>query len=453
MVEVIRIVLWIVDSGCSNHMTDNLKLLRNFIKKFVGIVHFGNDHFAAITGYRDYVHGNVMICHVYYVEGLGYNLFSVDMAASSPVCLLSKATLTKSWLWHRRLSLLNFGTINHLIKQDLVDGLPKSKYDKDHLCFACEQRKRKKAIIKPKLVPSTHSKLELIHMDLCGPMRVESINEKKYIMSMITLVTHGCIFLVRTDNDTEFKNEKLRSHYEKLGIIHQTLIARNPQKNGVVEQRDRTLVEVARTMLIFSKPPEFLVAEAISTACFTQNPNDRVDVGKMKPKANIKIFIGYSESSRGFRIYNRRTRKVMESIHVKFDELTTMASEHGCLEPESTRFNVEDLSVELNQTPSKEDLDDLFGPLYEEYYVERQPEVSTNFAAPTALKNKDTPSLSTIIIDDNEDPPLVSTSEEPTSSMSNDLSDDESIQEDTPELDENTFITLFCPHVTTTKKP
>ncbi|GKD07407.1 hypothetical protein Tco_1187092 [Tanacetum coccineum] len=109
----------------------------------------------------------------------------------------------------------------------------------------------------------------------------------------------------------------------------------------------------------------------------------------------------------------------MESIHVKFDELTTMASEHSCLEPESTRFNVEDLQLE----------------------------VSTNSAAPTTLKNKDTPSLSTIIIDDNEDPPLVSTSEEPTSLMSNDLSDDESIQEDTSELDGNTFITLFCPHV------
>ncbi|GJR68368.1 retrovirus-related pol polyprotein from transposon TNT 1-94 [Tanacetum coccineum] len=171
----------IVDSGCSKHMTGNLQLLRNFVEKFMGTVRFGNDHFAAITGYGDYVQGNLMICHVYYVEGLEHNLFSVGqfcdgdlevtfrsntcyvrnlegddlltsshdsnlytisiskMAASSPVCLMSRATSTKSWLWHRRLSHLNFGTINQLTSKDLVDRLPKFKYNKDHLCSTCEQ--------------------------------------------------------------------------------------------------------------------------------------------------------------------------------------------------------------------------------------------------------------------------------------------------------------------------
>ncbi|GKE68562.1 hypothetical protein Tco_1526634, partial [Tanacetum coccineum] len=88
----------------------------------------------------------------------------------------------------------------------------------------------------------------------------------------------------------------------------------------------------------------------------------------------------------------------METIHVKFDELTAMASEHSCLEPETNRFNVEDSLDESNQTPTKENLDDLFDPLYEEYYEARQPEVSTNFAAPIILNNEDTPSSSTIII-------------------------------------------------------
>ncbi|GJR58670.1 integrase, catalytic region, zinc finger, CCHC-type containing protein [Tanacetum coccineum] len=162
--KVVQIVLWIVDSGCSKHMTGDHSLLRNFVEKFMGTVRFGNDNFAAITGYGDYIHGNITICHVYYVEGLGHNLFSVgqfcdgdlevafrsktcyvrnlegddliiggrdwnlytisisDMSASSPICLMSKATLTKSWLWHRRLSHLNFGTINDLTKLDLVDG-------------------------------------------------------------------------------------------------------------------------------------------------------------------------------------------------------------------------------------------------------------------------------------------------------------------------------------------
>ncbi|GKC39500.1 hypothetical protein Tco_1051884 [Tanacetum coccineum] len=138
--NVIQIVLWIVDSRCSKHMIRNLKLLRNFVEKFMGTVCFGNDNFAAITGYEDYVQGNLTICHVYYVEGLGHNLFLVGqfcdgdlevvfrsntcfirnlegkylltgsresnlytisiskMAASSPICLMSKATSTKSWL-------------------------------------------------------------------------------------------------------------------------------------------------------------------------------------------------------------------------------------------------------------------------------------------------------------------------------------------------------------------
>ncbi|GJY10843.1 hypothetical protein Tco_0379028 [Tanacetum coccineum] len=74
---VIQIVFWIVDSGCSKHMTGDLRILKKFIEKFIGTVRFGNDHFATITGYGDYLHGNITICHVYYVEGLGHNLFSV----------------------------------------------------------------------------------------------------------------------------------------------------------------------------------------------------------------------------------------------------------------------------------------------------------------------------------------------------------------------------------------
>ncbi|GKB87804.1 retrovirus-related pol polyprotein from transposon TNT 1-94 [Tanacetum coccineum] len=294
--KVIQLVLWIVDNGCSKHMTGNLQLLRNFIEKFMGTVCFGNDHFTAITGYGDYVQGNLTICHVYYVEGLGHNLFSVgqfcdrdlevafysntcyvrnlegddlltssrdsnlytiyifEMAASSPVCLMSRATSTKSWLWHRRLSHLNFGTINQLTSNDLVDGLPKFKYTKDHLCSACEQGKSKKASLPPKLVPSTESKLKLLYMDLCGPIRVASINGKKYILVIVDDYSRytwvyflrtkdeapdmiiyfvnqvqrnlkAQILTIRTDNGTEFKNEKLWSFYAKLGIVHKPLIS------------------------------------------------------------------------------------------------------------------------------------------------------------------------------------------------------------------------------------
>ncbi|GJY32508.1 retrovirus-related pol polyprotein from transposon TNT 1-94, partial [Tanacetum coccineum] len=175
---VVQIVLWYLDSGCSKHMTGDRSRLRNFIKKFIGTVRFGNDHFGAIMGYGDYVIGDSVISRVYYVEGLGHNLFSVgqfcdsdlevafrkhscyvrdtdgvelikgsrgsnlytisveDMMKSSPICLLSKASKNKSWLWHRRLNHLNFGTINDLARKDLVRGLPRLKFEKDHLLVA-----------------------------------------------------------------------------------------------------------------------------------------------------------------------------------------------------------------------------------------------------------------------------------------------------------------------------
>ncbi|GJR92899.1 retrovirus-related pol polyprotein from transposon TNT 1-94 [Tanacetum coccineum] len=134
----------------------------------MGTFRFRNDHFIAITGYGDYVQGNLTICHN--LEGNDLltsspesNLYTISisvLAASSPMCLTSKATSTKSWLWHRRLSRFSFGNINQLTLKDLVDGLPKFKYNKDHLCLAYEQGKSKKASLPSKLVPRTESKLE-----------------------------------------------------------------------------------------------------------------------------------------------------------------------------------------------------------------------------------------------------------------------------------------------------
>ncbi|GKF04977.1 retrovirus-related pol polyprotein from transposon TNT 1-94 [Tanacetum coccineum] len=167
-----------------------------------------NDHVAKILGYGDYQIGNVTISRVYYVEGLGHNLFSVgqlfafrqlcdsnlesvdlltgsrgnnlytlslgDMMAFFPICLLLKASKTKSWLWHQRLSHLNFGAINHLARHILVRGLPKLKFEKGHVCSACAMGKSKKKSHKPKSEDTNQEKLYLLHMDLCGPMRVHT---------------------------------------------------------------------------------------------------------------------------------------------------------------------------------------------------------------------------------------------------------------------------------------
>ncbi|GJX48604.1 ribonuclease H-like domain-containing protein [Tanacetum coccineum] len=153
-------------------------------------------------------------------------------------------------------------------------------------------------------------------MDLCGPMRVASVNGKKYILvivddysrftwvkflaskdealdfiikflKMIQVRLNATIRNIRTDNGTKFVNQTLCSYYESVGISHETSVARTPQKNGVVERRKR----------------------------------------KLQAKADIGIFIGYAPKKNAYRIYNRRTRKIIETIHVNFDELTAMASE------------------------------------------------------------------------------------------------------------------------------
>ncbi|GJZ68712.1 retrovirus-related pol polyprotein from transposon TNT 1-94 [Tanacetum coccineum] len=209
--KAVQIVLWYLDSSCSKHMTGDRSQFTNFVNKFLGTVKFGNDHVAKILGYGDYQIRNVMISRVYYMEGLGHNLFSVgqfcnnlytlslgDMMASSPICLLLKALKTKSWLWHRRLSHLNFCAINHLARHGLVRGLVR-------------------------------------------------------------------------DNGTEFVNQTLCDYYEKVSISHETSAARSPHQNGVVERGNRTLIEAARTMLIYVKAPLFVWAEAVATACYTQN--------------------------------------------------------------------------------------------------------------------------------------------------------------------------------------
>ncbi|GJV94600.1 retrovirus-related pol polyprotein from transposon TNT 1-94 [Tanacetum coccineum] len=304
--KVVQIVLWYLDSGCSKHITGNRSQLMNFVSKFLGTVRFGNDQIARIMGYGDYQLGNVIISRVYYVEGLGSrdtNLYTIsldDMLKSSPIYLLSKASKTKSWLWHRRLSHLNFGTLNKLAKDGLARGIPRLKFQKDHLCSACALGKSKKTPHQPKVEDTNQEKLYLLHMDLCGPMRVASINGKRYILVIvddysrftwvrflktkdeapaaiikciknIQVRLKATVQNVRTDNGTEFVNQTLREWYENVGISHQTSVARTPQQNGVVERRNQTLVEAARTMLIFSKAPLFLWAEAINTACYTQN--------------------------------------------------------------------------------------------------------------------------------------------------------------------------------------
>nr|GFA96146.1 hypothetical protein [Tanacetum cinerariifolium] len=395
----------------------------NFVQKFLGTVKFGNDHVAKIIGYGDYQIGNMTISRVYYVEGQGHNLFSIgqfcdsdlevafhqhtcfirnlegvdlltgsrgynlytlslkDMMASSPICLLSKASKTKSWLWHRRLSHLNFGAINHLARPGLVR--------------ACAMGKSTKKTHKPKSEDTNQQKLYLLYMDLCRPMRGESVNGKKYI-------------LVIVDDYSRFTWVKfMRSKDETPMFIIKFL---KMIQNEVIERRNRTLIEAAHTMLVYAQAPLFLWVEVVATACFTQNryiirllhgktpyellhsklpdlsffhvfgalcypTNDSENLGKLQPKADIGIFIGYAPTKKAFRIYNRRTRRIVETIHVDIDELTAMASERSSSGPALNDMTLGTISSGLVRTsssstsyvpPSRNDWDLLFQPMFNE---------------------------------------------------------------------------------------
>nr|GFB66383.1 retrovirus-related Pol polyprotein from transposon TNT 1-94 [Tanacetum cinerariifolium] len=306
---IVRICLWIIDSGCSKNMMGNHALLTNFVKKFLQTVRFGNNDFAVIDGYGDV-------------------------------------------LWHQRLSHLNFATINNLVKNNLVQGLPKMKFKKDHLCFACEQGKIHRKYHKSKTVFASNKPLYLLHMDLCGPMHVQSINGKRYVLVVvddysrytwvfflhskyeaseviISFIKKTQVNLqlqvqrVRTDNGTEFKNKTLAKFFDEVGITQQFSTTRTPQQNGVVERRNRTLVEAARTMLTFANLPSFLWAEAIATACFTQNCSiihkrfDKTPYEFMnKRKSNIKYFRVFG--CRCYLLNFEASKKDLEDLFQKF---------------------------------------------------------------------------------------------------------------------------------------
>ncbi|GJR76501.1 retrovirus-related pol polyprotein from transposon TNT 1-94 [Tanacetum coccineum] len=228
--RIVQLILFIVDSGCTKHMTGNLSLLCNFVEKYLGTVRFGNDQFAPILGYGDLVQGNITIKRVYYVE-------------ASPKL--------KPWfLATKSFPPLNFDYTTCFQRRGCI-GLPKLKYVKDQLCSSCEVSKAKRTSFKSKTVPSLKGRLNLLHMDLCGPMRVASINGKKYILvivddysrytwtlflrskdetpevlkdflTMIQRNLQALVISVRTDRGTEFLNKTLNAFFKEEGIEHQT---------------------------------------------------------------------------------------------------------------------------------------------------------------------------------------------------------------------------------------
>ncbi|GJR99164.1 putative ribonuclease H-like domain-containing protein [Tanacetum coccineum] len=339
-----------------------------------------------------------------------FNLKNV-VPSGGLTCLFAKAIIDESNLWHRRLGHVNFKTMNKLVRGNLVRGLPSKLFENDHTCVACQKGKQHKASCKTKLVSSISQPLQMLHMDLFGPTFVKSLNKKMYCLVVTddfsrfswvfflaskdetsgilkTFITgienqiNHKVKIIRCDNGTEFKNSEMNQFCEMKGIKREFSVARTPQQNGVAERKNRTLIEAARTMLADSLLPTTFWAEAINTACYVQNrvlitkPHNKTPyelligrspnldfmrpfgcpvtilntldhLGKFEGKADEGFLVGYSVNSKAFRVFNTRTKKVEENLHIKFLENKPNVAGSG---PEWL-FDIDSLTKSMNYEP------------------------------------------------------------------------------------------------------
>nr|GEX89013.1 hypothetical protein [Tanacetum cinerariifolium] len=472
-------------------MTWNRSQLMNFVSKFLGTVRFENDQIAKIMGYGDYQLRNAIISRVYYVEGLRHNLFSVgqfcdadlevafrkntcfirnlesvdllsgskdtnlciisldNMLKTSSICLLSKASKTKSWLWHRRITPTKIVHLNETTSISVETSKPEIKvYSRIPKQVKSVGSSKKAKIVQSKIannsepthlwgsnaidVPSSSSLIndrlsrlfsvrfendQIAKIMGYGDYQILRSNDESpdviiKCIKNIQVRLNATVRNVRTDKGIKFVDQTLCDFYENVSISHQTFVARTPQQNSVVESRNQNLVEASRTMLIFSKAPLFLWVEAINTACYTQNrslirirynktpyelmhdkkpnlsflhvfgslcysTNDGEDLGKLIAKADVGIFVSYAPAKKAFKIYNRRTRKIMKTIHVTFDELTALASKQFGSGPglqlmtpvtSSSGLVTNPIPQQPCNTPNRDDWDCLFQPMFDEYF-------------------------------------------------------------------------------------
>ncbi|GJS86029.1 putative ribonuclease H-like domain-containing protein [Tanacetum coccineum] len=343
------------------------------------------------------------------------NMYNFDLKNVIPsgdlTCLFAKATIDESKLWHRRLGHVNFKTMNKLVKGNLVRGLPLKIFENDHTCVACQKGKQHKASCKAKLVSSISKPLQMLHMDLFGPTSVRSINHKTYCLVVtddfsrfswvfflaskdetsgilkrfITEIENQLnhkVKVIRCDNGTEFKNREMNEFYGLKGIKREFSIARTPQQNGVAERKNRTLIEVARTMVADSLLPTVFWAETVNTACYVLNrvlvtkPHNKTPyeliigrppsisfmrpfgcpvtilntldpLGKFDGKAEEGFLVGYSINSKAFKVFNSQTKKFEENLHVNFLENKPNVVGQG----PNWLFDIDSLTNSMNYQP------------------------------------------------------------------------------------------------------
>ncbi|KAJ9546579.1 hypothetical protein OSB04_019122 [Centaurea solstitialis] len=378
--------------GCSKHMTGNKHVLIDFKEEAGPSVKFGGEERGITHGYGTLTNGKTTFRRVSYVEGLTHNLLSIcqlfdkdhkvsfskkscqvknkhkkvilrgqrshdvyiiNMDTSTEnVCFMSRASSEINWLWHKRLSHLNFKTINQLSISNLVKGLPENSFAKESLCPACEKGKQTRASFKSKQVSTINSPLYLLHVDLFGPVNIQSMGGKRFTLVIVDEYSrYTWVFFLRAKSETPqliisfiLRMENVLDEFlVSKGISQNFSSVRTPHQNGVVERRNRTLIEAARSMLIEAHLPIQFWAKAVNTACYTQNrkpnieyfhifgcncyiKNDRDALGKFDDRADDGFLVGYSTISKAYRVFNKRRQTIEETIYVKFDESNPFSS-------------------------------------------------------------------------------------------------------------------------------
>ncbi|GJV39118.1 putative ribonuclease H-like domain-containing protein [Tanacetum coccineum] len=298
------------------------------------------------------------------------NMYSFDLKNVVPsgglTCLFAKATIDESNLWHRRLGHINFKTMNKLVRGNLVRGLPSKLFENDHTCVACQKGKQHKASCKTKLVSSISQPLQMLHMDLFEPTSVRSINHKTYCLVVTddfsrfswvfflatkdeasgilkTFITgienqiNHKVKIIRCDNGTEFKNNDMNQFYGIKGIKREFSVARTPQQNSAEAVntacyvQNRVLVTKPHNKtpyeLLHGRPPSISFMRPFGCPVTILNTLD--PLGNFDGKADEGFLVGYFINSNAFRVFNTRTRKVEENLHITFFENKPNVAESG----------------------------------------------------------------------------------------------------------------------------
>ncbi|GJR13594.1 putative ribonuclease H-like domain-containing protein [Tanacetum coccineum] len=417
-----------VDSGCSRHMTGNIAYLSDFKEFDGGYVTFGGGaHGGRISGKGTLKTDSLDFEDVYFVNELKFNLFSVsqmcdkknyvlftdteclvlspnfklpdesqillkiprkdnmysfDMKNIVPkeslTCLVAKATLDESMLWHRRLGHINFKNINKLVKDNLVRGLPTKHFENDQTCVACLKGKQHRASCKSKVLNPITKPLFMLHMDLFGPTFVTSLMHKKYCLVVTDDYSRFIwVFFLATKDET---SKILKNFIKEIENLVDKKVKIIRYDNGT-EFKNKVMDDFYREKAD-SKLPTTFWAEAVSTACYVQNrvlvvkPHNKTpyklfrglkpDLNFMRPfgchvtilntldnlgqfdgKSDEGFFIGYSLSSIAFRVYNTRTRRVEENLHIGFLENKPMIEGNG----PKWLFDIDSLTQSMNYVP------------------------------------------------------------------------------------------------------